>query len=191
VNEPILSKLADIFGSIIKPNHLMILIAVISGPVLFDIFSLPKTLKIEEDVNEYRFWIALSFFSCAGLQLIGLSTSVLSWLWRFAKRKGKNFSASRVKVSSKAMIILELLDARRPDVTRLRREHPAVRELRLNQLIYTHSFFENDVVPYDLTEAGLIVLAHGGGAASSLDDAALMNFLVEVTGDTDLSSRIP
>lgn len=157
MSDPIFSKLSELLGAIIKPNHLMIVITVVSGVILFDIYKIRTVFDIQEEAQLYKFWIALAFFLFGGLQLIGLISFSASWVSRHFVRVYRNVTASRIALSDDAVAILVLMTVRKPDSTRLMTQHPAVRELRLNDLITSNAYVitGGEFDHYTLTEQGM------------------------------------
>jgi hypothetical protein len=157
VSEAIFLRLSEILGSIVKPNHLMVVVSVASGAILFNAFQLQEYFRIEEQVQDYKLWIAITFFVSSGLQLLGIAKSASSWTWKHIVRVFGNVRAQKIELSDSAGWILVMMAASQPDSTRLLTRHTNVRELRLHKLIEPSSYYfvGSDYESFNITERGL------------------------------------
>ncbi|MFC6638731.1 hypothetical protein GV827_02495 [Sulfitobacter sp. JBTF-M27] len=152
----LLERIWGAVESFARPAQIAIVLWVVSGIQLFNLFGIVDVFGVENDIAKWKFWL-LTTFLLSGLLLL---TTIGFFIWRFSSKHSKriwmNFTASRLGISFEAEAILVFLTENRPDPVHLRSAHPAVRELRLHRLITsTMAVYFGDCQDYRMTEAGV------------------------------------
>ncbi|WP_417523152.1 super-infection exclusion protein B [Marinovum sp.] len=180
-----LSKIWNLFETVVRPWHLLFVVAFVSGVLLFNPFQLNENFEIAEEVAEVKLWIFLVFFVSVGLIILKALSIGLLFIKGHAYKIFDNLIANSIELAPASRAILKFMLTQQPDMVPLNRKHPAVRELRLRKLVSPNPYLiiSGDFDDYKLTPRGVSVARRAKIAEfEGQSEAEKIAFLDSVTG---------